>query len=129
MDMKCPRCGDERIGHRCDDILGVSQMTNEQQNAEKIAEFLGVDKSKERWKFYTLNDRNLWNITQQIAYKVSNEWDFKSWLASDSGTVAMIEKIRSDAESVDLLIPILRSYGNSLNPDLQAAILELLEEG
>ena len=115
-----------------DDAFGnyeENKMTNsqDQQNAEKIAEFLGFEETTSntdgRWWWY---EDDYWNNNILI-----------DWLASDDGTVTMKNKILAD----EMFLPLERCTegfrigvtGNevshpSLNATLQAAILELIGE-
>lgn len=123
MDFKCPRCGDERIGHRCEEILGVQEpdsfkelmdaaeetgLTDEQwgkenealmdkikqQSAEAVAKWLGVAHND---GYFHINDKSLKvdYIGADLALiYVKTKDDLTRWLSSDAGTVAMIEKLR-----------------------------------
>ena len=75
----------------------AGQMTNsqDQQNAEKIAEFLGVERP-EGFSQWSLGKNILYIPSDLFSTElnfVANIKMFTKWLADDSGTVAMIKAL------------------------------------
>ena len=111
-------------GHNIADLTWEpNKMTNsqDQANAEKIAGFLGMSAAV--------------NYDQQFPKMFRGIDGFTRWLASNDGTVAMIEKLRGDGmnstyEQWKLLCEIMDVSAGKyapLNTALQDAILKLLE--
>ena len=119
------------------------KMTNEQKNAERIAEFLGLEKKECEFADHGSyrNGKQGINFRKAVAYVTSpaeenrhemvSELDrLPQWLASNDGTVAMIKKLNLTHEGRSFLYLILACTNRSeenLNNLLQGAILELLE--
>ena len=104
--------------------------------AEAIAKFLGVDCRD--FGFWSLGSEVLMlQIHQQIPYEeVTNIDEFADWLASDAGTVAMIEAFRQRIEAPLStnrykyeLEQAVSWTKMPLNEVLQAAILEVINDG
>jgi hypothetical protein len=133
MTTYCPHCKEVSIRCTCSSYSTV-QGSDEITDQKHIAKFLGVVIPIDPTRPYVMNDRTLWIIVQQKAYVVENEWEFKDWLASNAGTVAMIESIIiTQCIEIGLyknLYSLATELGiecndKTLNTALQAAILEV----
>ncbi len=139
MDMKCPRCGDERIGHRCDEILAftsekqddITQAFIDINNAEALAKFLGL--IRESIQSYIKNKPVRKPVVQWLGVGdlcIPNK-ELINWLAGNDGTVAMICALQ-ECGHYQKLIEAISAIGytpETLNAALQAACLEVIGNG
>ena len=93
---------------------------------------MGVEKDQtgvyaDRYKYKSADEGDLIYHHECHRYLYNSD-DLQDWLASDAGTVAMIEKLRCySARARQRLLEAIKS--ENLNAALQAAILEIKRNG